>query len=137
MLGIERFEKNSLSLLDNAPNYLVGSVIPKRYPIIIGRPRRDRTEMHKELFLKKRSRKGLLSGPPKSNLLDFDFNLEPIESEESGSSGDETYLVPSSKAMAKSMSNYQNICSIGLIIYIFNGIFLFQLLKMIRLYVCK
>merc|ERR1739847_207902 len=32
---------------------------------------------------------------------DFDFNLEPIESEESGSSGDETYLVPSSKAMAK------------------------------------
>ena len=93
------------SLLDNAPNYLVGSVIPKRYPIIVGRPRRDRTEMHKELFLKKRSRKGLLSGPPKSNLLDFDFNLEPIESEESGSSGDETYLVPSSKAMAKSMSN--------------------------------
>ena len=72
-----------------------------------GRPRRDRTEMHKELFLKKRSRKGLLSGPVKSNLLDFDFNLEPIESEESGSSGDETYLVPSSKAMAKSKSNKQ------------------------------
>ena len=122
--------------MDNAPNYLVGSVIPKRYPIIIGRPRRDRTEMHKELFLKKRSRKGLLSGPPKSNLLDFDFNLEPIESEESGSSGDETYLVPSSKAMAKSMSNYQNF-SMGLIIYIFDGIFLLQLLKMIRLSMCK
>ena len=122
--------------MDNAPNYLVGSVIQKRYSIIIGRPRRDRTEMHKELFLKKRSRKGLLSGPPKSNLLDFDFNLEPIESEESGSSGDETYLVPSSKAMAKSMSNYQNF-SMGLIIYIFDGIFLLQLLKMIRLSLCK
>ena len=67
-----------------------------------GRPRRDRNEMHKELFLRKRSRKGLLSGPVKSNLQDFEISLGTIESEESGSSGDETYLVPSSKAMAKS-----------------------------------
>ena len=62
--------------------------------------------MHKELFLRKRSRKGLLSGPVKSNILDFDLdNLGIIESEESGSSGDETYLVPSSKNRAKDLKS--------------------------------
>ena len=58
--------------------------------------------MHKELFLKKRSRKGLLKGPVVTNALDFDFNLGTIESE-SDSDGDETYLVPTSKDRAKSM----------------------------------
>ena len=37
-----------------------------------------------------------------SNIADFDFNLGTIESE-SDSSGDETYLVPTSKDVAKSM----------------------------------
>ena len=59
--------------------------------------------MHKELFLKKRSRKGLLKGPIVSSAAaDFDFNLGTIESE-SDSDGDETYLVPTSKDRAKSM----------------------------------
>lgn len=57
--------------------------------------------MHKELFLRKRSRKGLLGGPA-TNVLDFDFNLGTIESE-SDSSGDETYLVATSKDRAKLM----------------------------------
>lgn len=58
--------------------------------------------MHKELFLRKRSRKGLLGGPTATNVLDFDFNLGTIESE-SDSSGDETYLVATSKDRAKLM----------------------------------
>ena len=44
----------------------------------------------------------LLKGPTVSNMADFDFNLGTIESE-SDSSGDETYLVPTSKDVAKSM----------------------------------
>jgi len=44
----------------------------------------------------------LLKGPTVSNIADFDFNLGTIESE-SDSSGDETYLVPTSKDVAKSM----------------------------------
>ena len=56
--------------------------------------------MHKELFLRKRSRKGLTKAP--QNISDFDFNLGTIESE-SDSSGDETYLVATSKDRAKSM----------------------------------
>ena len=67
-----------------------------------GRQRKSKEEMHKELFLRKRSRKGLHKGPAVTNISDFDFNLGTIESE-SDSSGDETYLVPTSKDLAKSM----------------------------------
>lgn len=63
--------------------------------------------MHHELFLRKRSRKNVLAGPPKTNQLDFDFNLGTIESD-SGSSGDETYLVPSSKDRAKHLRSKSN-----------------------------
>ena len=56
--------------------------------------------MHKELFLRKRSRKNMRNA---TNLLDFDFNLGTIS--ESDSSGDETYLVPANKDRAKSMKS--------------------------------
>merc|ERR1712156_226515 len=68
------------------------------------RQRKSKEEMHKELFLRKRSRKGLHKGPAVTNISDFDFNLGTIESE-SDSSGDETYLVATSKDRAKSMRN--------------------------------
>ncbi len=61
------------------------------------RPRKTKEEMHRELFLRKRSRKNLNTGS-RSNLLDFDFNLGTIDSE--SSSGDETYLVPTSRVRA-------------------------------------
>jgi len=68
------------------------------------RPKKSREDKQRELFLQKRSRKGLNKGPTVSNMADFDFNLGTIESE-SDSSSDETYLVPTSKDVAKSMRN--------------------------------
>ena len=55
-----------------------------------------------DLFSKLSNNITLHKGPAVSNISDFDFNLGTIESE-SDSSGDETYLVPTSKDLAKSM----------------------------------
>jgi len=77
------------------------------------RPKKSREDKQRELFLQKRSRKGLNKGPTVSNIADFDFNLGTIESE-SDSSGDETYLVPTSKDVAKSMRN-GGIANVGFI----------------------
>ena len=67
---------------------------------VVGKPKKSKDEMHKELFLRKRSRKNMRNA---TNLLDFDFNLGTIS--ESDSSGDETYLVPANKDRAKSMKS--------------------------------
>ena len=56
--------------------------------------------MHKELFLRKRKKQ---VGKAATNLLDFDFNLGTIS--ESDSSGDEMFLVPANKDLAKSMKS--------------------------------
>ena len=66
--------------------------------IIPGKPKKSKDEMHKELFLRKRKKQ---VGKAETNLLDFDFNLGTIS--ESDSSGDEMFLVPANKDLAKSM----------------------------------
>ena len=66
--------------------------------MIPGKPKKSKDEMHKELFLRKRKKQ---VGKFETNLLDFDFNLGTIS--ESDSSGDEMFLVPANKDLAKSM----------------------------------
>ena len=68
--------------------------------LILGKPKKSKDEMHKELFLRKRKKQ---VGKAATNLLDFDFNLGTIS--ESDSSGDEMFLVPANKDLAKSMKS--------------------------------